>query len=67
MTVRDYVISQIQEVADAWAERVHSNPNRTEGDEDDLLRVAGMNMAVNIICGIDLAELEAEVENDDVN
>ena len=62
MTVREYVISQIQEVADAWAERVHSNPNRTSEDEDDLLRVSGMNMAINIICGIDLAELEREVE-----
>lgn len=67
MTVREYVISQIQEVADEWAERVHNNPNRTAEDEDDLLRVAGMNMAVNIIWGIDLAELEMEVENDDAD
>lgn len=62
MTVREYVISQIQEVADAWAERVHSNSTRTSEDEDDLLRVAGMNMAINIIYGIDLTELEREVE-----
>lgn len=62
MTVREYVISQIQEVADEWAERVHSNSTRTSEDEDDLLRVAGMNMAINIICGIDLTELEREVE-----
>lgn len=62
MTVREYVISQIEEVADAWAERVHSNPNRTAEDEDDLLHVAGMNMAISIIWGIDLAELEAEVK-----
>lgn len=67
MTVREYVISQIEEVADAWAERVHSNPNRTAEDKDDLLHVAGMNMAISIIWGIDLAELEAEVENDDAD
>lgn len=62
MTVREYVIGQIQEVADAWAERVHTNPKRTAEDEDDLLRVTGMNMAINIIYGIDLVELEREVE-----
>ena len=62
MSVRDYVISQIQEIADTWAERVHSNPKRTTEDEDDLLRVAGMNIAINIIYGIDLVELEREVE-----
>lgn len=62
MTVRDYVINQIQEVSDSWSERVHAKADRTPEDENDLIRVSGMNIAINIICGIELSELDQDVE-----
>lgn len=65
MTIRELIIERIEEVADSWADRIHGNPNRTPEDEDDLLRVSGMNIAINIIQGIDLLELDADIEHDE--
>ena len=62
MTVRELIVNKIEEVSDSWADRIHGNPNRTPEDEDDLLRVSGMNIAINIIQGIDLLELDWDIE-----
>lgn len=65
MTVRDYLPDKINEVADSWSDRVHELETRTPEDEDDLIRVQGLNMAVNIIYSLDLPELDEEIEEED--
>lgn len=64
MTLRDYLIGKINEVADSWSDRVHGLKTRTPEDEDDLLRVQGMSIAVNIIYSLDLYELDKEIEEE---
>ena len=61
MTLRDYLVGKINEVADSWSDREHGLKTRTPEDEDDLLRVEGMSLAANIIMSIDLYQLDKDI------
>lgn len=65
MTLRDYLVDKINEVADSWSDRVHSLKTRTPEDEDDLLRAQGMGIAANIIMSIDLSQMDEEVDEEE--